>query len=1175
MTKSLFCLAAVAALSAGMLVAETNYVIPWYVNPSPRTQVWLGDAAPDVTSLSIDPKGEYLLVGAVAKDGFNNVQAYKVEELIAATGIVTNGMTGKAVSPTTDVVAAGPQTFLGAAGDLSTATQFARGRVHWVGSKAPVAVSFGGADAVSSFAFTKDGSALWSNSTVEGRKEFVVEWLSANGTFTKGREIDTGLSIVRGVGVYTIKDVEYVVVGEGDATAATAGEIRLVKIADGSVSTLVADADHLSAGIVAVKMSHTDFFRPRFYALLSTGDVACYFHKPELSPTATTWSKTVSNADLLTAAKAPWSAENAQVTGFEVVPDGGTAVVAYQRRAGDETEASGPICLGLVKHTPRKWVIYEINDAGNPRQGSKRTLSDGVWQLNYTWGNSGEIWIGFNDGKTGSAWTSAEMHEYLDFSSGVAYKASDNSAHGISGNYQRALGTNDVSNWKAPRVLYHSSRMTDFSDKAKGWEGEGNYEEVIIDAPNLTSVSSWSGPSVDQHYIVYNLPKVGEAKTWAFYPNYGKYWGAYCRFEDQDFSSMKAIGYRPFMNWDATGVLSLPSATSFSNECCSACRYMTGAELGVKANTVSDLYGAAFRGCTSLKSVTIGGGPGFRFRASNVFESCPLEEVVFTGSVPTFNDNISVAWPDTAANTITFVVPRNSAAWEAILADSSKVKTRYTLAEQQAYRRANPGKYVPIGVLDKSVLRTKYDQLIAYEGMKGGCTLKLDRDDFFDDQVAVTSDWAPAPDGTYLHGTRVTLSVTPNATGTFRRWYGDVPAAQATNTTVTVTMTGNLWVYCRVVHPWKLAADKRTASNGNFTINCQVNNESQRTLHLGGWGWGTLYATADAGEGVCDLGGPVVLEGDSTPWTFTSWAGAQGFLCGTKHGKGAAHTLVTPGTMPTMTNAQFLHTNGRPDAASYKVFIFDEPNMTGTWSGWATCGQFDLTRMVLWLPSLGRFEGDGSLWQIPLSETKFDWWNLDGLTYLNGSSWASDWSNWAPASGTLTLPSLRSLHVNSNNRASLFLLHNVEEIVLGGRTKTDTVQSICNRAFESDVKLRTVTIYNDAAMTVGTGPLKGCTALQEIILQGPAIGETAFEALLSNVTAASTKPQKVYVSRLMPGWMATTYLDYAPTAEEKAEAPGESVFAVYRGGAEAPNGKALVIHRPGPYDRKSLYLILK
>ena len=48
------------------------------------------------------------------------------------------------------------------------------------------------------------------------------------------------------------------------------------------------------------------------------------------------------------------------------------------------------------------------------------------------------------------------------------------------------------------------------------------------------------------------------------------------------------------------------------------------------------------------------------------------------------------------------------------------------------------------------------------------------------------------------------------------------------------------------------------------------------------------------------------------------------------------------------------------------------------------------------------------------------------------------------------------------------------------------------------------------------------------------------------------------------------------TAAEKAEAPGEKVFAVYRGaGAAAGTGKALVIHRAGPYDPANTILYLR
>lgn len=1173
---------AFAALIAGAAFSATSYVVPWYVNPALRAQVRLGDEAPRVTSLALDSSGVFLALGAEANEAFENIQAYKAAELAAATGVVTNGFTGRLASSSAGLGEAPLVAVHAAAGvvavnaDLSAGARFPCGANRWIGRMAPEAVTFSAPEPVSAFAFNTEGTAAWANATSDGRTGLVVEWTFAQNAFARGREIATGLSSVKGLGVYAYNGRTCVVVGEGDAAAATAGEIRLVDTASGEVATLLEDREHLGAGIVAVRMSHLGFFRPRLYALLATGDVVCYTCRPEKTSDPAFYSRTIPNADLLAAAQAPWTGDHAQVTAFEVFPDGGTAAVAYRRRADDATEPTGPAYLALLKHTPRRWTLYEKDDAGNPRLGVARTLTDGLWQLNYTWDSSGGIWIGFNDYNTsGTAWVNGEMHEYLDFSGGVAYKASDGAKHAICGNFYRSLGTNTVSRGKGPRVLLHSPNMNDFGDRAKQWEGEGNYEEVVIDVPNLTWMLSWSGPYPNQKYIIYNMPRLVEAPPVMLYANNGKYYGDFCRFEEQNFATLTIVRDRAFQNWNASGVLSLPKATVLSNDCFRSCRYMTEARLGTTATATMQFYSAAFSGNTALKKVTLGSVGGVHFHAANVFANCPLEEVTLGGPVPTADDGLAVVWPDTAERTMVFAVPRGDAAWEAVLADPNKLKRRLTEAEQEAFFVAHPGRHIPFGVVDKSVFRTRHDQLVAYNDQPGGCALTIERDTFFDDAVAVASDRAPTADGRYMPGTTVTLTATPNATGAFRRWYGDVPGGVADQATLTLTLTNDVWLYCRFVHPWTLASDRKTASNGNFTVNCRDADASARTLALGNGKWGGLYAVDDVGQGVCDLGGPVVLEGDATPWTFVSWGDAQGSLCGLKHGRGAADTLLSPGTLRTMTGAQFLHHFSTPDARSYRMFIFDEPTMTGRWGGWATCGQFDLTRLILRLPSLTAFAGDGCLWQMPLSETKFDWWDLRGLTTLGGNAWAAhEWKYWAPASGNLVLPALRTV-VRADQNPSLAGMPAVEAIALGGRTKADTVTNLCQGAFKSDTKLRSLTLYNGADLVVGANPLEKTPALREIWLQGPAPSGEAVSNLFSSVKAEATKPLKLYVSRLMKGWTTSAYLD-APTAAEKAEAPGEKVFAVYRGaGAAAGTGKALVIHRAGPYDPANTILYLR
>ena len=391
-------------------------------------------------------------------------------------------------------------------------------------------------------------------------------------------------------------------------------------------------------------------------------------------------------------------------------------------------------------------------------------------------------------------------------------------------------------------------------------------------------------------------------------------------------------------------------------------------------NTLKALFEGAIKASVSgaghLKRVTLGCAEGCVVKGSNVFEYQPIEDVILTGALPTFEQ--TVAWPDTAAQTVVFAVPEGDAAWDAIINDSAKVKARLTDAERTAFATAHPGRPVPFGVVDKSVFHTKYDQYIAYNrtAVGGGCKLTIDRDTFFDDAVEVTSDWPACEDGTYTPGTTVTLTARPGATGTFRKWYGDIPRtnlAMRTSSTISFTITNDVWLYARFVHPWTLAADKKTASNGNFTINCSVVSTAQRTLKAGGDGWASFYASSDTGQGILDLGGPIYLPGDATPWTFVTLPTGAKTWVAKLIGPGDAIGLITPGTIQqTATMNQFLH-GGDVVSQSYRLLIFDEPDMTLTWNGWTTCNGRFLTRMILETPKLTAFSGDGGLWSAPLT----------------------------------------------------------------------------------------------------------------------------------------------------------------------------------------------------------------
>ena len=145
----------------------------------------------------------------------------------------------------------------------------------------------------------------------------------------------------------------------------------------------------------------------------------------------------------------------------------------------------------------------------------------------------------------------------------------------------------------------------------------------------------------------------------------------------------------------------------------------------------------------------------------------------------------------------------------------------------------------------------------------------------------------------------------------------------------------------------------------------------------------------------------------------------------------------------------------------------------------------------------------------------------------------------------------------------------MEGVVLGGLDEKATVTNICPEAFLGTVSLRSVRLHNSPDIAIGPNPFKSGRIPDEIRFSGAAPQDIlAVENLLSDVTAAEVKPMKIYASAYMRGWMDAPYIDYAVTAAERAEAPGERVIGVIRCGAQAPLGKALVVHARSPYDPK-------
>ena len=166
------------------------------------------------------------------------------------------------------LLAAHGNRLLGIDADNGAAADFTLAARHWVGDKAPEARTFPAALDATSFALDSAG-ALWSNATGAGREGLLVKRTLSGTAYFEADTVATGLTAVDAVAVYTVNGVEY-------ALAAAQGKVVRVNVSTKAVATLVDDATHLDAAVKSVKMSHTDYFRPRLYVLLATGDIAVY-----------------------------------------------------------------------------------------------------------------------------------------------------------------------------------------------------------------------------------------------------------------------------------------------------------------------------------------------------------------------------------------------------------------------------------------------------------------------------------------------------------------------------------------------------------------------------------------------------------------------------------------------------------------------------------------------------------------------------------------------------------------------------------------------------------------------------------------------------------------------------------------------------------------------------------
>ena len=500
----------------------------------------------------------------------------------------------------------------------------------------------------------------------------------------------------------------------------------------------------------------------------------------------------------------------------------------------------------------------------------------------------------------------------------------------------------------------------------------------------------------------------------------------------------------------------------------------------------------------------------------------------------------------------------------------------------------------------------------------GTCSLEIDRDEHFDDAVTVTSDVPPDSEGKYPVGTTITLTAVPDATGTFRKWYGDVPREGWTNATVSFVIERDSWVYARFVHPWTLSADRTTMSNGHFTVNVSVLDEAAHTLTVGKTAEAGLSPESDTGTGTVDLGGPIRLAGDNTIWTIGKFAnnrGSQSFPISRE----GPFRYLSPGTIVTRGTAQPFHcgdTGGNAPplfGASYEMIILDEPSTTiPLFDDYAFTSQSDTRRLIVQEPKVGELCGVRVFGPMLLTDTRFDWWDISSVSKIPEGFFEHKWGGVSsghgdgtlrlrvPIMGAISLPNLRGVGwrvdtTQYDGGTLLFLMPNVEEISLGGATEETTVTNLCTYAFAGDSSLRKLTLHAAPDMTVGTrifadkshntsngvevidgvtystGSQTSRGRVPDVIhFTGQAVSEEAISNLLADVpvVSAAAKPVVIHASRFQDGWRDNRR-DWISnsTPAERAAYPGEKVIGVYRAGAEAPSGKAVIIHRDNDWDK--------
>ena len=1004
----------------------------------------------------------------------------------------------------------------------------------------------------------------------------------------------------------------------------------------------VSDADALSGKTALVKtMGDTTYFRPKLYALCTDGDIVEFTMSKDLS--SAVWTNTLSAAKLATAAGATGAA-----TDLKVSDDGRLAFLNY----GGTWKALG--------YTAPKWWIQDCKETATSCPHGHQTLIDstGTYVLHMTRDRSSNVkeWNGqpisvgtlltaggevasYNSNLTnapvstvfGNAFCEAgAISEYLDFSDGVARRVGHTTTYMIKANREYALGV--PAGGRTPRVIVQSPNIETIRKVMSDWDGA--YEEIVFDATNVTQATdtSYDGFWSCAKRIVLNVPSLVDASGYLGFIRSGGdngwkpaetdtvLYASESDWGDFNFRSLEILGESAFRYSDAHGVLNLPSIKSIRGSAFSR-NYKNPHDssgkvevlLSPESCTLTNIGAQAFAYITNLWRVVIGGAPeGVKFSGTTKypqnFGMCyNLREVVFTGGTPSFDvmagqgegydGNLAHNSFDQSEKKLAFVIPRNDQRWESFIEGSWRDATD---AEIDDYVAANPGRYIPFGVVTNlDLFNAKKSQYIAYAdtlGKEAPATFVPVFDASLGSVAVTVVQGLPADHmGRYEPGTVLRLTATPNEQigGVFLKWYGDIGDNDPTSATIDVTVEKGQWVYARFAHPWTVTLDGSnpkigTAYNGNAVINVSQINSSAHTLAIGkpeplGL---FVYEVTDGGattnmtgSGIVDLAGGFFVGG--VAYTATEFASGKGMLCAPSMSE--VTSLLTPGTIsPKVTSQCFDSKDTTPFpyiGKKYEMIVIDEPNVTTQLASW----MFDsmpVPYFILRVPGITQFDNASIFWNCEFSKTKLEWWDLSGVESIVPNAFQTQWvskptgaadnapllaKRFGDAYGTLSLPSLRSVTTDVANPSSLgsplFLAKKVEGFSIGGATSATTVTNIGDRAFAGDTALKKLTIHADANITVGTdifadqwganasGVLYGADGHtpEEMVFTGAAPNTDIFANLLAGI-GAGDEPVKITVTKCNSSWESTSYIDYSPTPEEKALAGEDAkmVFGAYR-----------------------------